>query len=72
MNVELKPDLEHRLERIAQERLLTLAGLVEEAMIAYLDSLESDSSAWVKATQELLPKAWPADDFTDWNPLDSR
>lgn len=72
MNVELKPELEHRLEMIAQERSQPLPELVEEAILSYLNSLESEASAWVKATQDLLPKAWPTDDFTDWLPLENR
>jgi hypothetical protein len=72
MNVELKPELEHRLQKVAQERSQPLAELVEEAMISYLDALESESTAWVKATQDLLPKVWPVEDFTDWMPPNGR
>ena len=72
MNVELKPELERRLERIAQERSQPLAELVEEAMLSYLNSLESEASAWAEAIQDLLPRAWPAEDFTDWMPIRSR
>jgi predicted DNA-binding protein len=72
MNVELKPELEQRLEMIARERSQPLADLVEEAMLSYLNSLENDPSAWVKATQDLLPKSWPAEDFADWMPPDGR
>jgi predicted transcriptional regulator len=71
MNVELKPELEHRLERIAQERAQPVTELVEEAILAYLNSLESEASTWVKATQDLLPQVWPVEDFTDWMPLES-
>ena len=72
MNLELKPELERRLEMIAQERSQPLAELVEEAMLSYLNALESESSAWVKTTRDLLPKVWPAEDFTDWMPPDDR
>jgi predicted transcriptional regulator len=72
MNVELKPELERRLQTVADERSQPLSELVEEAMIFYLSALERESSAWVEATQGLLPKVWPEEDFTDWNPPDGR
>jgi hypothetical protein len=71
MNAESKPESEHRLERIAQDRSRPLAESVEEAMLADLDPSERGASTWVKATQGLLSKAWPAD-FKDWMPLISR
>lgn len=72
MNVELKPEIERRLEAIARERSRPVAELVEEAMISYLDAVESGSSSWVEATQGLLPRVWPAEDFAEWNPPDGR
>ena len=73
MNVELKPELEYRLQRIARERSLSLQELVEEAMVAYLNGLESQSSSsWVKTTQGLLPKVWPTEDFSEWTPPGDR
>ena len=51
MNVELKPELEHRLQAIARERSQSLSGLVEEGMLSYLNALENESS-WVESTQE--------------------
>ena len=68
MNVELKPELERRLQTIARERSQSLSDLVEEAMLSYLNALESESSSWVEATQALLPQVWPTEDFTGWNP----
>jgi hypothetical protein len=70
MNVELKPELERRLQTIAQERSQSLSDLVEEAMLSYLNALESEPSSWVEATQALLPQVWPTEDFTEWNPPD--
>jgi predicted transcriptional regulator len=70
MNVELKPELERRLRTIARKRSQSLAELVEEAMVSYLNTLESESSSWVEATQGLLPQVWSAEDVTEWNPPD--
>jgi predicted DNA-binding protein len=72
MNVELKPELERRLQAIAQKRSRSLSELVEEAMLAYLDAMENDSQSWVETTQSLLPHVWPTEDFTGWNPPDGR
>ena len=72
MNVELKPELERRLQTIAQKRSQSLSELVEEAMVSYLETLESEPSSWVDATQGLLPQVWTAEDFTEWNPPDGR
>jgi predicted transcriptional regulator len=72
MNVELKPELERRLQSIAQERSQSLSELVEEAMVSYLNALENESSSWVEATQGLLPQVWSTEDFTEWNPPDGR
>ena len=71
MNVEIKPELEHRLQTLAQERSQSLSELVEEAMLSYLDALENESS-WVEATQSLLPHVWSTEDFTEWTPPDGR
>jgi hypothetical protein len=68
MNVELKPELERRLQTIARERSQSLSDLVEEVMLSYLNALESEPSSWVEATQALLPQVWPTEDFTEWNP----
>ncbi len=65
MNVELKPELERRLQTIAQERSQSLSDLVEEAMLSYLNALESESSSWVEATQALLPQVWPTETLRD-------
>lgn len=72
MNVELKPELEHRLRVIAEKRGQSLSELVEEGMLSYLNILESDSSSWVETTQALLPQVWPVEDFGEWNPPDAR
>ncbi len=72
MNVELEPDLEHRLRTIAQKRCQSLSELVEEAMRSYLNILESESSSWVETTQSLLPQVWSAEDFSEWKPPDGR
>jgi predicted transcriptional regulator len=71
MNVKLDPDLERRLQALAQRRSQSLSELVEEAMLSYLDALENESS-WVEATQSLLPHVWSTEDFTEWNPPDGR
>lgn len=68
MNVKLKPELEHRLRAIAEQRAQSLSELIEEGMQSYLNVLESDSSAWVETTQRLLPQVWPAESFGEWNP----
>jgi hypothetical protein len=72
MSVDLKPELERRLQAIAHARSLSLAELVEEAMLSYLNTLESEPSSWIKTTQGLLPNVWPREDFTDWMPPDGR
>jgi hypothetical protein len=68
MNIEIKPELERRLQTIAQDRSQTLSELVEEAMVYYLDALEGESSSWVATTQGLLPGAWSREDFSEWSP----
>ena len=68
MNVELKPELGHRLQEVAKKRSQSLSELVEEAMLSYLNALESEPTSWVQTTQDLLPQVWSADDFTEWNP----
>jgi hypothetical protein len=68
MNVELKPELERRLQTIARERSQSLSDLVEEAMLSYLNALASESSSWVAATQSLLPRVWSTEGFTEWSP----
>ncbi len=72
MNVELKPELEHRLRAIAEKRSQSLSELVEEGMLSYLNVLESDPSSWVETTQNLLPQMWRVEDFREWNPPDAR
>jgi predicted DNA-binding protein len=72
MNVELKPELEHRLQAVADERSQPLAELVEEAMVFYLNALEAEPASWVNVTQEMLPRVWPAEGFSEWNPPDGR
>jgi predicted transcriptional regulator len=72
MDVQLDPELERRLRTAAQRRSKSVSQLIEEAMISYLDAVESEPSSWVEATQSVLPKVWPAEDFSDWNPPDGR
>jgi predicted transcriptional regulator len=72
MNVELDPELERRLLVIARKRSQSLSKLVEEAMLSYLDAVESESSTWVATTQGLLPQVWPAEEFSEWNPPHGR
>jgi hypothetical protein len=72
MNIELKPELERRLQTIAQGRSRSLSEIVEEAMLAYLNATEHDSQSWVGTTESLLPQVWPKDDFAGWNPPDGR
>jgi hypothetical protein len=72
MTVQIKPELAYRLAAIAQERSVSLDELVEEAVVSYVNTLESQTSDWVKATQGLLPHVWPNEDFTDWMPPDGR
>ena len=72
MIVELKPELENRLKAIAEKRSQSLSELVEEGMLSYLNVLENESSSWVETTQGLLPRVWPVEDFTEWNPPDGR
>jgi predicted transcriptional regulator len=72
MTVEIKPELEGRLVAIAHERSVSLEKVVEEAVVFYLNTLQSESSAWVKATQGSLPNVWPAEDFADWIAPDGR
>jgi predicted transcriptional regulator len=72
MSVELKPELERRLQMIAERRSQSVSELVEEVMLSYLEGLENESSSWVETTQGLLPRVWPEEDFKDWNPPDGR
>ncbi len=72
MNVEIDPELERRFLTVAQKRSQSLSKLVEEAMLSYLEAVESESSSWVAATQGLLPQLWPPEDFSEWNPPHSR
>ncbi len=72
MNVELKPELERRLQAIAQKRSQPLSEVVEEAMLSYLNALESEPSSWVETTRSLLPQVWSTEDFAEWNPPDGR
>ena len=72
MMVEIKPELERRLAAVANKRLVPLEELVEEALVSYLNVLESEPLDWVKATLGCLPNAWPAEDFSDWIPPDGR
>jgi predicted transcriptional regulator len=72
MSAELRPELERRLQALAQKRSQSLSELIEEAMLSYLNSLENESSSRVEATQRLLPQVWPTEDFTEWNPPDYR
>ena len=72
MNVEIRPELEHRLRVLAQQRSQSLSDLVEEGMTRYLDTLETEPSSWVETTQNLLGRVWAKEDFTDWNPPGAR
>jgi predicted transcriptional regulator len=72
MSVELKPELERRLQIIAQRRSQSVSELVEEAMLSYLKGMENESSSWVETTQGLLPRVWSKEDFKEWNPPDGR
>ena len=72
MNVELKPELERRLLAIAQKRSQPLSDIVEEALLSYLNAVESVPSSWVETTQNPLPQVWPSEDFAEWNPPHDR
>lgn len=72
MNIDLKPDLENRLNRLAQRRSRPAAELVEEALRSYLDSWEHESSDWAKETQKRLSEVWPIEEFRDWTPPHGR
>lgn len=68
MSVELERNLETRLERLARQRSLSVAELVEEILEQYLNSLAETPVEWVRATQQQLAKNWSPEDFTDWQP----
>jgi hypothetical protein len=68
MNVDLRPEIEDRLSKLAQQSSRSVPDLVEEAIAFYLDTWEHEPSAWVKVTQEHLPDVWPTEDFSDWMP----
>ncbi len=72
MNVELNPDLELRLRDAASRGSQSVPQLVEDVLTRYLDTLADDSTATVRATVGLLPRAWPVEDFSDWQPPDGR
>ena len=72
MNIDLKPDLEKRLNRLAKRKSCPAAELVEEAITSYLDSREHESSDWVKETQKGLSEVWPIEEFSDWTPPHGR
>ncbi len=68
MNMDLKPDLQSRLNRLAQRRSRPAAEMVEEAIAFYLESWENEPSDWVKETQKRLSQVWPIEEFSDWAP----
>jgi hypothetical protein len=72
MNLELRPDLEQRLQRVAEQRSQSVPELVEGLLTQFLDSLPDDASVTVRATQSLLSRVWPVEDFSDWQPPDGR
>lgn len=72
MSVELKPELEDRLRNLAERRSRTLPDLVEEAVTSYLEALDDEPTAIVRATARLIPRVWPREDFSDWSPPDAR
>ena len=67
MTVELTPELELRLRRVAEGRSLSVSELVEQILTSYVSSLADDSLAWVRTTQDLLDRVWPADGLADWH-----
>ena len=68
MTVELTPELELRLRRVAEGQSLSVPQLVEQVLTSYLNSLADDSLAWVQTTQQQLSRAWGAEDFSAWRP----
>jgi hypothetical protein len=72
MTVQIKPELECRLAAITSDRSVSLEQLVEEAIVTYLNTLESGPSVWVNTTQRALSSVWPAEDFSDWLPPDGQ
>jgi predicted transcriptional regulator len=67
MCVELEPELESRLQRVARECSLSVTQLVEQVLECYLDSLSETPDEWVRTAQQLAG-SWPSDDFSDWQP----
>ena len=72
MNIDLKADLECRLNRLAQRKSRSAAELVEEAIALYLDAWEEEPSEWVKETRKRLSQVWPIEEFSDWTPPHGR
>ena len=68
MNLALRPDLERRLQDEALRQARPASELVEEALRRYLDAPPDDPTAVVRGVRGLLPGAWPAEDFSDWQP----
>jgi predicted transcriptional regulator len=72
MKVDLRPELERRLNSLAEQRSRPVEEVVEEAIMFYLASRDNEPSAWVEVTRERLPEVWPTEDFTDWAPPHGR
>jgi predicted DNA-binding protein len=72
MNLDLKPELERRLNRLANEMSRPTCELVEEAITSYLDTVETDSSLWITGTQKDLSRVWSTEEFSDWAPPNGR
>jgi hypothetical protein len=68
MNVELKRDLEHRLQEEARRRAQTVPELVEDVLTHDLDALDDSPTATVRGAQKLITRVWPIEDFSDWQP----
>ena len=68
MCVELEPELESRLQRVAWECSLSVTQLVEQVLECYLDSLSETPDEWVWTTQQHLAGSWSREDFSDWQP----
>ena len=73
MQLELDPDLGRRLDSAARRRSVSVPELVESVLTDFLKAQapEDEPSAWVRATAAGLPRAWEAEDFTDWCPPDA-
>jgi hypothetical protein len=66
MTIDIRDELKQRLDAEAARRALPVADLISEVLKDYVDSLDANGAAWVRATQSQLAHVWPTADFSSW------